>query len=794
MRRPTSALLSFFLATTPSLCAQSAPAPESPAQSGHPAAAASQQNPPPGALHGLIEIDAVVADPSQKLVTGLHAGDFKILDNGERRPIRSFQAFNPTTARPDPPVQVILLVDTLNLEFKLALHEGEEVQRFLRQNGGHLAHPVSIFELSNAGLSSVADPSTDGNRLAGEFERFKPQTSLTRISTMRGDLFASVTFGLPPALTALKALARIATTEREKPGRKLLIWVGPGWGKGTGAPPIFVPLSHEEIFNDIAAFSTLLREARITLFTLSEGEQLAKDGTYQSAFFYEQSLGAVMSPKDATIDDLDRRVLAVQSGGQVFDPHKNIATSLGYNGNSASLGETASRATPITHQIVDFDLVTPINRSVAEADSFYTLSFDPARIENAQFHDLTVVVDKPGFTVRTRTGYYDQPDFFDRSNPVARPVTVSELQQQLDAARGQRDADVARDLSSLQLTQQLSDDSEAAMLRNLKGAKSRAALAALTEASKFLDPPLDDIPSQAPPDRAAQLHMLALTSEYLNKTMNTLPNLFATRTTVRYMETPEQQSANHHSIAYEPLHQVGVSKDTVLYRNGAEIAEAARKEKHPAPQDRIPGLNTEGTFGSILGAARDAAAVPGALTWSHWEKGANGLRAVFRYAIPERSSRFQVSYCCLPYGDSANRFQMLTGYHGEIAIDPKTGAILRLTLISDLNPDIRPGEQAASAPAEVGGLPLRRSDVLVEYGPVAIGGRTYICPIRSISISRSRTIRVWDAGNGGLAGSFKIFGPFATFMNDVSFTQYHVFRGEPRILPGYSVDPNSARQ
>ena len=33
-----------------------------------------------------------------------------------------------------------------------------------------------------------------------------------------------------------------------------------------------------------------------------------------------------------------------------------------------------------------------------------------------------------------------------------------------------------------------------------------------------------------------------------------------------------------------------------------------------------------------------------------------------------------------------------------------------------------------------GDLPLVRSDILVNYGIVEIGGRTYICPVQSVAI------------------------------------------------------------
>jgi hypothetical protein len=327
------------------------------------------------------------------------------------------------------------------------------------------------------------------------------------------------------------------------------------------------------------------------------------------------------------------------------------------------------------------------------------------------------------------------------------------------------------------------------MQAGLHGAKSRTALEVLAEASVFLDPPAAEIPAGAAPDHDAQQRMIALAVDYVNQTVKRLPNFFATRTTIRYEETPAHYDRTGRSpIGYKPLHREDVSKETVLYRNGNETVEPAaekRGSKNVAPE----GLNTKGTFGSSLGAVIDAASVPGGLNWSRWERDRSGRLAVFRYSIPETRSRFEVSYCCLPYGDGTSGFRELTGYHGEIAIDPESGAILRLTLISDLKPDLqlyRTDTRTAYSPAEMGGMPLLRSDTLVEYGPVSIGGKIYICPVKSISISRSRTIKILT----GMPGEFRTFGPFATYMNDVSFGEYHVFRGEPRIIPGFAQESN----
>jgi hypothetical protein len=75
---------------------------------------------------------------------------------------------------------------------------------------------------------------------------------------------------------------------------------------------------------------------------------------------------------------------------------------------------------------------------------------------------------------------------------------------------------------------------------------------------------------------------------------------------------------------------------------------------------------------------------------------------------------------------------------------------------------------------------------MVEYGPVVIGEKTYICPTRSVSLSRQRTVelvREWGE-------SFGVYGRFETILNDVTFGKYHLFRAESRILPGSPDPPN----
>src|ERR1700749_4550696 len=78
-------------------------------------------------------------------------------------------------------------------------------------------------------------------------------------------------------------------------------------------------------------------------------------------------------------------------------------------------------------------------------------------------------------------------------------------------------------------------------------------------------------------------------------------------------------------------------------------------------------------------------------------------------------------------------------------------------------------------------VPLILSQVMVEYGPEELGGKTYICPQRSVEVSRGRTER--DLREWGMA--LRVYGYFETMINDVSFGGYHKFGSELRILPGF---------
>jgi len=366
------------------------------------------------------------------------------------------------------------------------------------------------------------------------------------------------------------------------------------------------------------------------------------------------------------------------------------------------------------------------------------------------------------------------PAFAANDATVAK-VTVAQLEQALTAVQGKPAAEVAQQLSGLELTERLSTARLARLKADLPGEKAKQALVILADSAAFLDPPESEIPANPMPDPAATRQMLTQIVNYVNTTVRQLPNLIATRDTTSFEDRPQeevQQATAVVSYSYLPLHFVGKSSVAVTYRDRKEVLDEKALKHGP----KIGGLVTAGEFGPILSRVV-ADALLGKITWGRWEQGAGGTEAVFHYAVPHDKSHYSVQFCCVPEGFNTDGSPILrvfnesASYHGEIAFDPANGAIVRITMEAEMPQ----GELVSKA------------GMMVEYGPVEIGGKSYICPVKSVSILQAHTTQ-----NQGAYSRSNYKGPAKTFLNDVAFGQYRRFGSETRILTGDSGDPNKS--
>ena len=124
---------------------------------------------------GRMQLDVVVTDKSGNPVAGLDAKDFSVKDNGQPQTIVTFKASDGTQGNPDSRVSVFLMMDMVNSGLVDLSFMRDEVERFLRQNGGQLTQPTTVLLLTDAGSETVGETSQDGNKLADAVHAIKPQ-------------------------------------------------------------------------------------------------------------------------------------------------------------------------------------------------------------------------------------------------------------------------------------------------------------------------------------------------------------------------------------------------------------------------------------------------------------------------------------------------------------------------------------------------------------------------------------------------------------------------------------------
>jgi hypothetical protein len=362
---------------------------------------------------------------------------------------------------------------------------------------------------------------------------------------------------------------------------------------------------------------------------------------------------------------------------------------------------------------------------------------------------------------------------------AAKRVTVAQFEEELTAASAAHKpaVEMARLIAGTELSERLSEDRAERLNAKLNaGAEVALALALLADRSAFLNLPASELPAMAAPDQATQLKMFDAAGVYVAQTLSRLPNFLATRTTIHYDDSPQEVKKGAWPQR-AGLHVVG--------RWSREISVFGEKENSGGGKDgdawqEASGLTSWGEFGSALGMILSDSVNGGKVGWSHWENMPAGVAAVFQYSVPKPASHFEVvssfqrqagvegfaereggsRIAGIGARPNANPGRTTTqrtkrAYRGSLWLDPATGTILRITIEAD-SPE-------SSA--------FQRAAMLVQYGAVEIGGKTFICPVRSLA--HSHTLLSADASINGTASEW---------LNETLFTGYHRFAATTRIL------------
>ena len=325
----------------------------------------SQQNTPP-AEHppGRIFLDVVVTGKSGLPLAGLQKDDFTLLDNKDPQTIASFRA---VSAR-ETDQSVVLVMDAVNAYMKDFMYARTEIGKFLRADEGHLAYPTAVATFTDQGIQLEENFSTDGNALGAALDRSSVSRRNTALARSGGAYGAAERLEL-----SIRALGQIAASAAQIPGRKLIIWISPGWPFMAGQQPD--SKDRRKIFETLAKVSNDLLQAHVTLYSV---DPLGTSDTLFGASYYKQFLKGVSKPNQAQFGNLALQALAVQSGGLALPPSNEIARM--------------------------------VRECLKTSAPYYEISFDPPPSKQAgEYHRLEIKLAETDLTARTLQGYYARP-------------------------------------------------------------------------------------------------------------------------------------------------------------------------------------------------------------------------------------------------------------------------------------------------------------------------------------------------------------------------------------------------
>lgn len=325
--------------------------------------AAQQLQPPasePGPSSDRIHLDVVVNTKSGQPVTNLNQQDFTVLDNKSPRPITSFKVLSAAQE----PVTVFLFLDAVNTPFSMVAYMRQGVEKFLQANEGKLAHPTTIAVLTDKGVQIEPGFSINGLALSDAIEhQVIGLREINRSSEWSGDERLTI---------CVNSFSQLLAYSATIPGRKIILWISPGWPLVSGPRVYLSNKQLEQIFSTVVDFSTRMRQDNVTLYNINPvgvGESLER------ADYYQAFLKGVAKFSNAQAGDLGVQVLATQSGGLVIESNSDVA------GN--------------------------IQRCLTDANSWYEITFDPPPADKPnEYHHIDVKLDQPGLIARTRDGYY----------------------------------------------------------------------------------------------------------------------------------------------------------------------------------------------------------------------------------------------------------------------------------------------------------------------------------------------------------------------------------------------------
>lgn len=301
----------------------------------------------------------------------------------------------------------------------------------------------------------------------------------------------------------------------------------------------------------------------------------------------------------------------------------------------------------------------------------------------------------------------------------AQSVSVSDLVKFIKSAieLKERDADVAKYLAHMKLTDHL-DDRTVEDLQSLgAGPKTVAALREMVDASaKQPEPPpppkaLPPPPPAPPPDLIEQGKIIAAAREYALNYSKQLPN---------YLCLEVVRRAFDNNVNDAPGSEQWRSDDTVVMRlsyfeqkEDYKIVTVNNRTAEDKSVDSLGGVTSTGEFGTMLKEIF-APQSEARFDWDHWAKLRGRKMYAFSYDIDQAHSQFSIVW--------EKTDKVVPAYRGLVYIDVDTNMIMHVT------------QEPYDIPRT---FPVRASKEVLDYDFQKIGDGEFLVPLKVVMTSRT---------------------------------------------------------
>jgi VWFA-related protein len=338
-----------------------------------------------------IVLDVVVTDEKGHAVTQLNQNDFKIYEDGVLQRVRSFTPPAAHTASPDVvPVNssadlkrignapvTILVLDELDTRFEDMVYARDALEKYLKHQPERLPQPTILTVVTDKKFDVVHDYTQDRAALLDTLKQHFPAYPYRLMKGGATSVDANERMSL-----ALGSLVQIAETSTGTSGRKNVIWVGCGFSSISTDLSSMSGTRAGQLNDAIRNATQELLSARVTLNVI--------DPTIMDATTTDTTDVEVLGPQDLI--------------------HATDATGRGMFSGNISFADFA----PATGGFAYFgrnDVDREIDSANQNGANYFTLTYTPSNRtpDPAVFRKIRIVLDKPGLSANTRTGYYAAP-------------------------------------------------------------------------------------------------------------------------------------------------------------------------------------------------------------------------------------------------------------------------------------------------------------------------------------------------------------------------------------------------